>query len=177
MKKLNVAQRRWLLVLHLVFSGIMLGGAVIFLVLSIVAASTSDEGVLKACYTAMHVLAASSVRASAIGTAVTGILLSILTQWGLFRFYWIIVKEVLTLAAILVGPVGMYFWTLKAMTLTTAQGFGAFHDPAFSVNSAQMWTGIILQVISLAAMFVISVFKPWGQRKKQEPIKKTPGRR
>lgn len=120
---------------------------------------------LKACYISMHVLAETSVRASTIGALVTGILLSVLTQWGLFKYYWIIVKEGLTLLSIVLGPIGMYFWTLKAVTLTSAEGLSALQDPVFSVNSGQLWIGITLQIISIVAMFVISVFKPWGQRK------------
>lgn len=167
MGRLSVTQRRWLLTLHLLFAAIMFGVAVGFLILSITAANTNDEGVLKACYTGMHVLAVTSVRASTIGTLVTGILLSVLTQWGLFKFYWIIVKEGLTLLSIVLGPVGMYFWTLKAVTLTSAEGLGALQDPAFVVNSGRLWIGIILQILSLVAMFAISVFKPWGPRKRK----------
>jgi len=54
--------------------------AVIFLTLSIIAGTTGDEGVLKACYTTMHLFAKTSVRASTIGTLVTGILLSVLNK-------------------------------------------------------------------------------------------------
>jgi hypothetical protein len=165
--KLKGTPRKWLLTLHLLFSAIMLGGAVAFLIMSITAASTSDEGMLKACYTMMHILAKTSVKASTIGALVTGILLSMMTQWGLFQYYWIIAKEVLTLLSILLGPIGMYSWTLKAVTLTTAEGLNVLQDPVFIVNNNQLWVGIILQVISLSAMFVISVFKPWGMRKKQ----------
>ncbi|AJY73524.1 hypothetical protein [Paenibacillus beijingensis] len=164
MVKLAVNGRRWLLTLHLLFVAIMFGVAIVFLILSITAANTNDEGVLKACYASMHLLAETSVRASTIGALVTGILLSVLTQWGLFRFYWIIVKEGLTILAIVLGPVGMYFWTLKAVTMTSAEGLGALQNPSFHVNSGQLWTGIILQILSIAAMFVISVFKPWGSR-------------
>jgi hypothetical protein len=162
-----MTQRRWLLTIHLLFSAIMFGVAVAFLILSIAAANTSDEGVLKACYTSMHVLAKTSVKVSTIGTLVTGILLSVLTQWGLFKYYWIIAKEVLTVLSIVLGPIGMYFWTLKAVTLTTAEGLNALHDQAFIVNNVQLWIGIILQIISLIAMFIISVFKPWGPRKQK----------
>lgn len=149
MSKLGMLQKKWLLLVHLIFSSIMLGGAVIFLVLSIVAASTADESVYSACYTVMHVLSQTSVRASTIGTIVTGVLLSVGTHWGLFRYYWVIAKEVLTLVAIVVGPIGMYMWTL----------------PARADDLGVMWTGIILQVISLAAIFCLSVLKPWGKRK------------
>ncbi|MGG1659131.1 hypothetical protein [Brevibacillus sp. NRS-1366] len=153
MSKLGMLQKKWLLLVHLLFSSIMLGGAVIFLVLSIVAANTTDASVFSACYTAMHVLSKTSVRASTIGTIVTGVLLSVWTHWGLFRYYWIIAKEWLTLVAIVLGPIGMFMWTLPARTLPPGEGLGA------------MWTGIILQIISLAAIFCLSVLKPWGKRK------------
>jgi hypothetical protein len=164
MGKLGVKQRRWLLTFHVLFAAIMFGVAIVFLILSLTAANTTDEGVLKACYIGMHVLAGSTVQGSTIATLVTGILLSVLTQWGLFKFYWMIAKEGLTLVSILLGPVGMYYWTLKAVTLTNAEGLGALQDPAFHVNSNQLWIGIFLQILSIAAMFVLSVFKPWGQR-------------
>ncbi|MGM0714540.1 hypothetical protein [Brevibacillus parabrevis] len=165
MYKLGMKGKKWLLFLHLLFSAIMLGGAVLFLVLSIVAANTDDAGVFAACYTAMHTLAKTSVRASTIGTIVTGVLLSVWTHWGLFRYYWLIAKEVLTLVTILLGPVAMYVWTLPAVSLAWAQGLEAMGNPAFIVNSEKLWIGIVLQLLSLILLFLLSVFKPWGKRK------------
>jgi hypothetical protein len=165
--KLKGTPRKWLLILHLLFSAIMLGEAIVFLIMSITAGNTSDEGMLKASYSIMHALAKAPIKASTIGTLVTGILLSVLTPWGLFRYYWIIAKEALMLLSILLGPFGMYLWTLKSVTLTTSKGLNALQDSAFIVNNNQLWVGIILQIISLAAMFIISVFKPWGSRKQK----------
>jgi hypothetical protein len=144
----------------------MFGGAIAFLILSITAANTSDEGVLKACYTSMHVLANTSVRASTIGALVTGIMLSVLTHWGLIKYYWIIAKEGLTVISILLGPISMEALTLKAVKLTSSEGLNAINDPAFTVNSRLLWIGIILQIVSVGGMYIISVFKPWGPRKR-----------
>ncbi|PTM59670.1 DUF2269 family protein [Desmospora activa] len=165
MGKLTVKQRKWLLSLHLLFAAILFGVTVAFLILTLTAANTRDPEVLQACYTSMHILAKTSVRASTIGTVVTGILLSVLTRWGLFRFYWIIAKEVLTLFSIGLGVVGMVVWTLQGITMTTATDFHA-SNPAFIVNQQQLLVGIILQIIFLIAMFLLSVFKPCGKRKR-----------
>ncbi|WP_088833724.1 hypothetical protein [Paenibacillus tyrfis] len=165
--KLTVGQRKWLLSAHILFSAIWLGNSVVFVVLGIVSATTGDPGVLSACYTVMHLLSTSSLRASTIGTVVTGVLLSVLTSWGLFRYYWIIAKEVLTLLCILLGAVGMYLRTLRAVTLIPASGMDVWQQPDFVVNNGQLWIGIVLQVLSLAAMIVLSVWKPWGRRKRQ----------
>jgi len=171
MGKLSVTGRRWLLIVHLLFAAIMLGTAVIFLVLSIIAATTPDVDIIRSCYTVMRMFADSSVRASTIGTLATGILLSVLTKWGLLRYYWIIAKETLSLAAVLLGPVGMHFWSLRAVTLLQAGGGQALHSQAFVVNSGQLWTGIVLQIVSLVSIYIISVFKPWGVRQRQSPVK------
>jgi hypothetical protein len=113
----------------------------------------------------MHVLARTSVYGSTFGATVTGVLLSVLTQWGLFRYYWIIVKEGLTLLCIVLGPFGFYYWTLKAVTLVSAEGMGVLKQQAFIVNREQLSIGIVMQLASIVAMFLISVFKPWGPRK------------
>jgi len=156
---ISMKQKKWLLVLHLIFSAIMLGTSVVLLILSITAATVHEPGVLLACYTSMHVLSETSMRASTIGTIVTGILLSVWTHWGLLKYYWIIAKEVLTAATILLGPIGIYMWTLRGIALIDSPNQGAF-----IANSLYLFIGIGLQIASLVAMFVISVFKPWGKR-------------
>lgn len=164
MKKLSVAQKKWLLSLHIIFSAIMLGCTVVIIILSITALNTDQSEILKTCYFVMHLLAKTSVRGSTIGTVVTGILLSMRTHWGFLKFYWIMVKEVLTLLSIGLGVIGFYYWSLNAISLVSVGGLSARQNPVFVVNNDQLWAGIILQVLSLIAMFVISVFKPWGKR-------------
>ncbi|MEF3308077.1 hypothetical protein PV433_04085 [Paenibacillus sp. GYB004] len=112
----------------------------------------------------MLVLAQSSVRASTIGTVVSGVLLSVLTHWGLLRYYWIIAKELLTVVAIGIGMVGIYVWSLQAADISGAEGMNALHDPAFLANRLYLIAGIVCQIVSLAGMFVLSVYKPWGKR-------------
>lgn len=164
MKKLSIIPKKWLLSLHLLFSAILFGVTVVYLVFSIVAATTDDQEVLISSYTMMHVLARSSGRASIIGTVVTGILLSLFTKWGFFKYKWIIVKEILTIFSIGIGFFGIYYWTLNAFTMVSSEGVDAMVNQAFINNTYQLYTGIILQIISLATMMIISVFKPWGKR-------------
>ncbi|TDF93733.1 hypothetical protein [Paenibacillus piri] len=162
--KLSKNQKKWLLTAHLAFAGIMLGETVVIVILSIAALFADNRDVLQACYTIFHLLARTGVRAATIGTAVTGILLSVLTHWGLFRYYWIIAKEGLTLLTIVIGPIGFYIWSLKGLSIVSAEGLGAMLLPEFKVNAIQLWIGLVLQAVSLVSMIAISVFKPWGQR-------------
>ncbi|MFL6517274.1 MAG: hypothetical protein ACJ8GL_04280 [Bacillus sp. (in: firmicutes)] len=157
--KLSYKSKNWLLILHILFAAIMLGNMVVFLIFSITAAASNDKSVIYACYQAMNILSGTSVRASTIGTTVTGVLLSIWTKWGLFKFYWIIVKEGLTLLLI-----GLNIWAMYAWTLQAVSGINESEElETISFVQAELWTGIIFQIISLLLMYVISVFKPWGK--------------
>lgn len=155
MKKITLRQRRILLLLHLIFAGIMLGVQAVFIILGLTASVTKDAEVLQACYTIMHLLADSSVRASTIGTTVTGIALSLMTSWGLFRYYWIIAKEVLTLLAIGIGFIGLYEWTLRGLN----------DDGSLTIHHTWLLIGIALQTASLVIMYILSLWKPGGKRK------------
>ncbi|UOQ45137.1 hypothetical protein MUN89_04045 [Halobacillus salinarum] len=168
MKYLSLKPKRWLVTFHLIFAAILFGITVGFLVLSITAAATKDGTILKGCYSSMYILSTTSLRVSTIGTVVTGIALSIWTKWGLFKFYWIIVKEVLTLISIGLGLIGMLIWTREAFHISAGAGMAAMENSDFLVNRLQLFFGIILQIISLAVMMILSVFKPWGQRKRAD---------
>lgn len=170
MYKLSIAQKRWLLSLHIVFSAIMLGETVVIVILSLTALTTKSGDVLRACYTILHVLSRTGVRYAPIFAVTTGIMLSAMTPWGLFRYYWIIVKEILTLLSLAIGMVGFYVWSVRGLSIVSTEGLVAWHNPVFLVNHKQLWIGIVLQLISLVAMFVISVFKPWGRRNSKENL-------
>jgi len=165
MNKLSIVQKRWLLSLHVVFSAIMLGEAMVIVILSLTALTTKSGELLNACYTILYLLSRTGERYAPIFAAVTGIMLSVMTPWGLFRYYWVIVKEVLTLVAVAISMVGFYVWSMRGLSFISTEGLDARQNPVFVVNNMELWTGIVLQVISLASMFVISVFKPWGRKR------------
>lgn len=162
MYKLSIVQKRWLLSLHVVFSAIMLGETIVIVIVSLTAMTTESGDVLNACYTTLHLLSRTGGRYAPIFAVVTGVMLSVMTPWGLFRYHWIIVKEVLTLLALAIGIVGFYVWSLRGLSIASIEGLAARQNPVFVVNSHLLWIGIILQSMSLLSMFVISVFKPWG---------------
>jgi hypothetical protein len=165
MKQLSITQKRWLLSTHLLFSAILFGVTVVYLVFCITAATTNNQNVLESSYRMMHVLTGTSGRVSIYGTVVTGILLSVFTKWGLFKYKWIIVKEILTIFSIGIGIFGVYYWSLNAFTIVSSVGMDGMQNQTFIKNNIQLYIGIVLQIIFLATMMIISVFKPWGRRK------------
>ncbi|MRG85098.1 hypothetical protein [Salinibacillus xinjiangensis] len=158
--KLSMTSKKWLLTLHILFGAIMFGNMITFLILSISASATENRQFVEACYQVMHLMSNTSVKASTFATTVTGICLSIWTKWGLFKYYWIIVKEVLTLLLLGMNIWGMSAWTNQALV----QLVNAEIITNIAIVQLNLWIGIIIQLISLLLIFVLSVFKPWGRR-------------
>jgi len=174
-KTLTVKQKRWLLYAHILFTVAWLGTVFGFLVLSVTAAITRDGDTLQGVYIAMRLLDLTVVQVSAIGTIITGVLRGVLTQWGLTKFYWIIVKEILSVFSIALGIFAMHNLIIESVSITSAQGLDALHDPTYTVNRSVILAGIVLEIVSLSVMVLLSVFKPWGKRKENthKPGKRT----
>jgi len=158
--RLSFKAKRWLLIVHSVFAAILLGNMVAFLIFSITALAADHANLAQACYQAMHLLSRTSVRASTIGATLTGVLLSVWSNWGLFRYYWILAKEGLTLITLFLNLWAMQTWTAEALQLSPAEGAEAF------VVHVELWTGILVQFLSLVLMYILSIMKPWGKRMK-----------
>lgn len=165
MKTMTLFERKWVLIAHLLFVVACLGHSILFLMFSLIALTTSDVEVLKVCYTAMHLVDRPFVPISALGMVVTGVWLSVRTHWGLFKYQWLIVKEVATVACIVLGIVGVKGWTMKAVTIVSEKGSDVLHNPELTVNGGLLLTGFAFQSIAMSALVAISVFKPWGRRK------------
>ncbi|MFB3166867.1 hypothetical protein P5G62_007075 [Neobacillus sp. 179-C4.2 HS] len=163
MKNLSITQKKWWLTAHILFSAIWFGVTVTFLILSISVLTTNDSQVIKAYYTSMLQMEQTAGRASLIGTVITGLILSIFTKWGLFKFYWIITKEILTFICLVLGFFLIYYWTLNGIHLSE-ESIGDH----FMANHYQLMIWIIIQVILLAIIFIVSVFKPWGKSIKRQ---------
>jgi hypothetical protein len=164
MNKLTITQRRWLLSLHLCFIAALFGVTMGLLVLSIAAVQTAKADVLKACYISMKILEIL-FPISALGSLFTCVLLSVLTKWGLFKFRWLLVKQILTIITIAFGIAGIKTWISKGGSLLSSDAADSIHNTAIVANSRYLLIGMIISILPLIAMIIISIFKPWGQRK------------
>lgn len=166
-KKITIRQKRWLLSAHLFCTVAWLGAALCSLIFNLTTIFTTDPHLLTAAYVFADILDKAILRGGAVGAVITGVLLSVLTQWGLFRFYWIIVKEIVSLLCISIGVI-ISGWNDEAISLTVRWGFQVLHQPLYLTDRTWMFIGIFFQLVSLSGIIVISVFKPWGQRKRTQ---------
>lgn len=162
--KISITQKRWLLSAHLLFVTAWLGSGFCALAFNMTALFTSDPHLLNTVSVFTRTLDSTVTRFGAGGTLVTGVLLSVLTQWGLLRFYWIGAKEILGVLCVALDLIALR-WNEQLISLSTAQGLQALSDPVYLTNRTLLFVGILLRIIVLAGIIIISIFKPWGQRK------------
>ncbi|GAA3524529.1 hypothetical protein GCM10022295_02920 [Streptomyces osmaniensis] len=102
-------------------------------------------------------------------TLVSGLVLSLGTQWGLARHRWVYVKFWLTLATTAATVFALRPGVNSAVAAVAAGG------PLPDAGDVMM--GPIVSLSAYVFMTVISVLKPWGPTKRGRRLREASGRR
>ncbi len=168
MKKLNVKQKNWLISAHIVFAALWTGTVLSMALITWSNRIATNGNELYALNFTINLLDDYIVIPSAIGSLLTGGLLSWLTTWGFTKHYWVIVKWVVTIALIVFGTFWLYPWSQAAETIAEAERLRALSNPFYLLDVKAVLVGAVAQVLCLLAVITISVLKPWGKRKVSE---------
>jgi hypothetical protein len=79
-----------------------LGAAAAYLALAVGALTSQDPRMVRAAYLAMEPIAWFAIVPLALGSLLTGLVISLGTRWGLFRHHWVVAKFLLTVVALIV---------------------------------------------------------------------------
>lgn len=163
--KLNVNQRSWLLGIHIATGGLWLGTALcsVALALSMVLLLPGDA--LYGINLARNVMGQYIIAPSAVFSVITGALLCSFTNWGFFKHYWVIAKQLVTLILIVVGSVWLESMTKEMMALSEAGRSQVLQNPDYLAIQNTSILGGALQTLALLAIIIVSTVKPWGKRK------------
>jgi uncharacterized membrane protein len=153
---------RLLLATHIVVSVGWLGVTVAKLALGITAATTGDPDSSRALYLSAGVVDAVFPPA-AIGTVLTGVLLSLGTKWGLLQHYWVTTKLVLTVGVIATGVFLVDGMIGQSIATQSGQAADAGTILGFALAPASLVSLSVAHVLMLGAATAISVYKPWGK--------------
>jgi hypothetical protein len=162
--------RKFVLTVHIITSVGWIGAAAAFLPLAIIVLSSQDNPVVRSAYLAMDVIARFIIVPSSFGALLSGTVLSLFTPWGLFRHFWVLLKFLINVVAILV--LLNYMDTLSqlvgAATKATLSSTDLLRLKA--PTSVAHATGALL---FLLVATVLSVYKPrgltrYGWQKQQE---------
>ena len=104
MAKIGRQGRLWLRTFHIFFMALWIGVAASETFILLFTGNVTDGSKLNVYFSIVPQLDSVLVPA-AIGTVITGVLLAWLTPWGIFKYKWVIYKEVIFILAMLIAVI------------------------------------------------------------------------
>ena len=150
--------RKLALAAHVTSSVGWVGAIAAFLVLAIVGVWRGDHQLVRAAYITMDVIAWFVIVPLAFASLVTGIISSLGTAWGLFRYHWVLTKLLITALATAVLLVHMRPIAMLARAAARSDVLdSALHGPQTMMVAA---SGVA--IVALIVATALSVYKPRG---------------
>lgn len=181
MVAVSPAFRKLGLLAHITTSVGWLGAVAAFLALAIAALTGAEADAVRAAYQGMEVTLVYAIVPLSLATVAIGVLQSMVSPWGLLRYWWVVVKLVVTVLATLL---------LLQYTQTMSDLAAAASNTQLSVADLR---GLALSpivhatggVVVLLGANVLSVYKPRGltpygwrwedqQRRRQDERRRMP---
>jgi hypothetical protein len=150
------ALRRLTFTTHITSSVSWVGAALAFLAFAVIGFTSDDAVKVRGAYLLMAPAAWFVLVPLAHSSLVSGIVLSLGTRWGLFRYYWVVMKLGITVFATVILLI--YMETFREMA-------GVAADPVVDlavVRNASPIVHAILALVLLIAATVLGVYKPFG---------------
>ncbi len=108
-----------------------------------------------------------------MGSLITGLLISLFTNWGFFKFRWVIFKWTATLAQIIFGTFWLGPWTDGATAIADLERGLALQNTTYLYDKQMAVIFGSVQLLLLLAQVLISAYKPWGKRETRSKISST----
>lgn len=151
--------RKFALTTHVIASVGWIGGVACFLALAIVGRTSSDPHVVQASYIAMDFTYRTVVIPLGLASLATGIISSLGTEWGLFRYYWVLLKLLLTIPA-----VNFMLMHLQPVEIAErAASSTAFSGASLAGLRFQLVVYASAALLFLLVATVLSTYKPRGR--------------
>ena len=159
--------RRFLLTAHVTSSVGWIGAVCVFLALAIIGVTSESAATVRGVYLVMERAAWLTLIPFAFASLVTGIAVSLVTTWGLFRHYWVVFKLLITVFATVVLLI--YMQTFRHMA-------GVAADPNSALDVVRNPSPLVHAVLALMILLVatvLAIYKPqavtpYGRRKQRQ---------
>lgn len=146
--------RQLLVFLHVTSSLGWTGAGAANVVLAVTGATTTSAEVRRVAYGLIDRIDIFLVIPLAFTTLAGGIVVSLVTPWGLLRHWWVLVKLVLTVAVIVFSTFGIGVWVYQSIDATAAGGT--------SPVALRLIQGAGANIVAFLFMSFVSFAKPWG---------------
>jgi hypothetical protein len=150
--------RKLALTAHVTSSVGWLGAVTGFLALAVAASRTQYPDTVRAAYVAMELTGWYVIVPLCLAALITGLIVSLGSPWGLFRYYWVSLKFVITVIAALI----LFGFTQTLGSLgELAANRGLSIEQLRDLNqSPALHSGGGL--LALLVTTILAVYKPWG---------------
>lgn len=154
------AVRKFALTAHVVSSVGWLGAVAGFLVLSIAGLSRHDPETVRGVYVAMNLVGLYAIVPLSLAALTTGVIQSLGTPWGLFRYYWVVIKLVLTIGATLL-------LLLHQFTAVAGAAKRVTNSSPDTLPHVGSWGTMLVgdsgaAILVLLGATILAIYKPWG---------------
>ena len=166
MKKFSSNSRRWLLTFHVFFVSVWIGTAISMNLIILLKASSPSWEELYIFTLSVKLLDDFLIVPSTLGVLVTGLLISMITKWGFFKFYWVTVKWIITLALIISGIFCLLPWLNNMAAISNTQRQLFLQDFNYMHYRTMFLILGNIQVLVLVNMILLSMFKPGNKNRK-----------
>src|SRR5262245_50559303 len=143
---------------HVTSSVGWLGAVGGYLALAVAGLTSWDTHTIRAAYLSMQITAFSVIVPLSCASLLTGLIQSLATTWGLFRYYWVLTKFVMTILSIVVLLI--HLPTIREMAVVTAES--AISSMDMRQVRMQLVAHAAGALLVLLVTTSLSVYKPWG---------------
>jgi hypothetical protein len=151
--------RKAALTVHVTVSVGWLGAVVAYLALAVTGLTTRDSEMAGSAYLAMEVIGLGIIIPCCLAALLSGLVQSLGTEWGLFRYYWIMAKLSLTVVA--TGVLLMHVPAVTRMARLAVSTSLSTGD--FRLLRIQLVVHAVGGLLVLLTATTLSVYKPWGR--------------
>jgi hypothetical protein len=159
--RLTPMARKALLVLHVIAGIGWIGVDIALLVLLFTARTSDDAALVISGFNAIGLIVPIAVPPLSLGILVTGLILGLGTRWGLVRYWWVLIKLLLSLVMTVLVFVSL---------VPAVRGIAVLSTTTLSADAIRASLGAIptmllfpptVSLFMLSVATFLSIFKPW----------------
>jgi hypothetical protein len=158
--RLSPGLRKATLVLHIVCGVGWMGADVVLFILLFRGMTTDDGSVAASCYIAVSEFVPIAVPPLSVGVLLTGLLLGWGSKWGVLRYWWVVVKLVLSSIMVVLVFTSLIPGVNDLGSPDAAMSADAVRDSLGSAPSQMMFPPVV-SFLMLGTSAVLSIYKPW----------------
>ena len=161
--RLTPTLRKTLLVLHIVLSIGWMGVDIALLALLITARTTDDANLVVSGFNAIRMIVPVAIPPLSLGILGTGLLLGLGTPWGLLRYWWVLIKLILSLVMTVLVFVSLVPGANSMAILAASNASADVVRASLGDLPTQLMFPPVVSFLMLGAATILSVFKPWSR--------------